>query len=128
MKVYNCLCCGKESSWSHRKVNKYCSITCQKDYEMEESIKNGTASSRTMKRYLLKVFGNVCSVCGISEWNEKPLGLELEHKNGNSDDNSKENVCLICPNCHSQTSTYKAKNIGNGRHTRRTRYQEGKSF
>lgn len=60
--------------------------------------------------------------------NGKDIVLELEHKDGNSQNNSKENVCLICPNCHSQTPTYKGKNKGNGRHSRRKRYAEGKSY
>ena len=54
--------------------------------------------------------------------------LELEHKNGNSNDNSLENVCLVCPNCHSQTPTYKGRNKGNGRYMRRERYRDGKSY
>jgi hypothetical protein len=58
----------------------------------------------------------------------KPLVVEVEHKDGNSENNAPENVCLLCPNCHSQTDTYKAKNKGKGRHSRRMRYQEGKSY
>ena len=81
-----------------------------------------------IKRYLLETFGHRCSVCGINSWNGKDIVLELEHKDGNSENNSKENICLICPNCHSQTLTYKNKNKGNGRYIRRKRYAEGKSF
>lgn len=50
--------------------------------------------------------------CGISgcdvgvEWLGKPIRLHIEHKNGNSTDNQPENLCFLCPNCHSQTSTY----------------------
>jgi hypothetical protein len=53
---------------------------------------------------------------------------ELEHKDGNSENNDPENLEWICPNCHSQTDTYKGKNFGNGRHKRKLRYQEGKSY
>jgi hypothetical protein len=42
--------------------------------------------------------------------------------------NVDENLCLLCPNCHSQTSTYKARNRGNGRHFRMQRFREGKSY
>jgi predicted HNH restriction endonuclease len=54
--------------------------------------------------------------------------LELEHKDGNGENNDLKNICLLCPNCHSQTATYKNKNKGNGRHYRRKRYSEGKSY
>ena len=54
--------------------------------------------------------------------------MELEHNDGNSQNNSLDNLSLICPNCHSQTPTYKGANKGNGRHYRRVRYAEGKSY
>jgi predicted HNH restriction endonuclease len=49
-------------------------------------------------------------VCNNTEWNGQPIPLELEHKNGNNQDNSLNNLCLLCPNCHAQTSTYRGKN------------------
>ena len=58
----------------------------------------------------------------------KKIVFELEHKDGNSENNQPENLCLICPNCHSQTDTYKNRNKGNGRFKRRQRYAEGKSY
>jgi hypothetical protein len=112
---------------SYNTAGKYCSNKCQKEYEMLHAVSNNTASHKTVKRYLTEQ-KNECSVCGINSWNGKPIVLELEHKNGNHTDNSLENVCLICPNCHSQTDTYKNKNKGNGRHYRRVRYASGLSF
>jgi hypothetical protein len=132
MKSYNCLSCGKLNLFKgYSYANKYCNNQCQKDFEYKEAIKNWNAESPgkgRIKRYLAETFGNKCSVCGIDSWNGFDIVLELEHRDGNSNNNSKENVCLICPNCHSQTPTYKAKNKGNGRHFRRQRYAEGKSY
>jgi 5-methylcytosine-specific restriction endonuclease McrA len=54
--------------------------------------------------------------------------MELEHIDGNSENNSLDNLSIICPNCHSQTPTYKGANKGKGRHYRRVRYSQGKSF
>lgn len=51
-----------------------------------------------------------CQICGISEWNNKTLSLELDHINGINNDNRIENLRFLCPNCHSQTDTYGAKN------------------
>lgn len=51
-----------------------------------------------------------CYECGIVEWNSKPISLHLDHKNGIHNDHRKENIWLLCPNCHSQTVTYGGKN------------------
>lgn len=44
-------------------------------------------------------------------WLGRPLVLQIEHKNGNSLDNHRTNLCFLCPNCHSQTSTWGSKNL-----------------
>lgn len=54
---------------------------------------------------------NKCEICGISEWNEKPLNMELHHKDGNKNNHLLSNLMLLCPNCHAQTDNYRAKNI-----------------
>lgn len=51
-----------------------------------------------------------CEVCNITEWGGKLAPLELHHKNGQSKDNSFENLQIICPNCHAQTHNYRASN------------------
>jgi predicted RNA-binding Zn-ribbon protein involved in translation (DUF1610 family) len=44
-----------------------------------------------------------CEVCGQGDvWNNKPLTLEVHHKNRNGLDNRAENLSFMCPNCHSQ--------------------------
>jgi DNA-directed RNA polymerase subunit RPC12/RpoP len=127
MKTYSCLNCGQTVTKSNT-AGKYCSNACQHKHIRNNKVETNKASSVTMKRYLIETSGYRCSECGIDSWNNKPISLELEHKNGNSSDNSLENVCLLCPNCHSQTSTYKAKNKGNGRYSRRMRYSAGLSY
>lgn len=62
------------------------------------------------KRRILEEQGNKCNHCGISEWNGKPIVLELEHKDGNTKNNERSNLECICPNCHSQTSTWRGRN------------------
>ncbi|MBV8755657.1 MAG: HNH endonuclease [Deltaproteobacteria bacterium] len=58
------------------------------------------------KRLLREGFAYECSVCGINEWLGRPLRLHLDHINGINNDNRRENLRLLCPNCHSQTDTY----------------------
>ena len=64
-------------------------------------------------RIVLEDQNNKCLICGISEWNKKPLKLHFDHIDGNNKNNLRDNVRYICPNCHSQTDTYTGKNIKN---------------
>ena len=129
MQNYKCLHCSKESIWSRQKTNKYCSVQCQQDFQYNQYItdwKNGLQNGAKGKlqtsgyihRYVLKKQDYKCAECGICEHNGKPIVLELDHINGDSTNNREDNLRCLCPNCHSQTHTYKSKNKGNGRRYR----------
>ena len=81
----------------------------------EEIVKNSYHNSITgaLKRYLYRngIKSEKCEDCGITEWNNKKISFDLEHIDGNSSNNLLENLKILCPNCHSQTSTYKGRNI-----------------
>lgn len=51
-----------------------------------------------------------CNRCGIDKWLDEPITLELEHKDGNNKNNSRENLEALCPNCHSLTKTWRGRN------------------
>lgn len=106
----------------------YCSNACQRQYIRSLSVKDGTAGPKSLKRFLLESSGHRCWTCNKQEWMGQPIPLELEHIDGNSENNSLDNLKILCCNCHALTPTYKGANKGNGRHYRRERYQEGKSF
>lgn len=129
--TFNCKNCGVLKDTSHRNTNTYCSHKCQKVYENKVRIINwketGKIGHTVVKKYLINQ-KNECWRCGIIEWQNKPITLELDHINGNSDDNQENNLQILCPNCHSQTPTYKGKNMGNGRYIRRQRHRDGKSY
>jgi len=129
--TYKCLNCEKENIYSRQKFNKYCDHACQIKYEYKQRIvkwqEGDTIGKGPLKRYLAEQKEG-CWECGITDWNGKDIVLELEHISGNSFDNTEENVSLLCPNCHSQTFTYKNRNKGNGRHVRRERYAQGLSY
>lgn len=126
-----CAHCGKATTTSK---NAYCSHSCsaasRKTRNFDKVEQGISLSSRTCKNYLIYKHGNKCMECGWGEVHSVTgkVPVELEHMDGNSDNNSLDNLKLLCPNCHSLTPTYKALNIGNGRHNRKLRYQEGKSF
>ena len=123
----NCLNCGITIG----KKQKFCSNLCQKEYQYNTYIerwKNGKESglrgnyqtSMYIKNYLFFKYHNKCCKCG---WGEKnpytgKIPLEVEHIDGNFKNNKEENLLLLCPNCHSLTSTYKGANK-NGRKSRK---------
>lgn len=124
-----CLNCGKKTR------KKYCSCNCQHEYQQKEinqKIENGnmSLSERAYKKYLIKKYGEKCMKCG---WDKRhpitqKVPIELEHKDGNSENHNLNNLELLCPNCHSLTLTYKGLNRGNGRYKRRERYRNNQSF
>jgi DNA-binding transcriptional ArsR family regulator len=80
---------------------------------MEELLVVGRRTSRTHLKTRLIDAGlkqNRCEQCGISEWNGRPLSVQLHHKNGDGLDNRIGNLEFLCGNCHSQTDTYGGRN------------------
>lgn len=63
-----------------------------------------------LKKRLFWEQNGCCNKCHLSEWLGKPISLELEHKDGNHQNNDRNNIELLCPNCHAQTDTYRGKN------------------
>ena len=71
-----------------------------------------TTDNKSVKKRLLSngYIEYKCNCCNISEWMNKPITLELNHINGINTDNTISNLELLCPNCHSQTDTFRGKN------------------
>jgi Zn finger protein HypA/HybF involved in hydrogenase expression len=75
--------------------------------------KNSTYHRNSLKIRLVRdgIKEYKCEKCGnLGEWHGEKLILQLEHKNGISNDNRIQNLCFLCPNCHSQTKTYSGRN------------------
>lgn len=95
--------------------NRYSrSNLASKNRPLEEIlVQNSTYTNNTsLKKRLFaaQLMEYRCCVCGISEWNNQPLSLQLDHINGDNKDNRIENLRLLCPNCHSQTDTFSGRN------------------
>ena len=134
--MFECQGCG--ARLAGRKSRKFCSNACQRAAERKKHIALWLQSGRAIPDGKANHYVRVhireeqrgrCAICGMAaEWNGQPLVLVLDHVNGDPEDNRRENLRLVCPNCDSQLPTFKARNRGNGRAWRRQRYAEGKSY
>jgi hypothetical protein len=121
-----CIECGsKKSNYSA----KFCSIDCFHSYRKNDFITKwlngendgcppiGHGLSKRIRQYLMEQQNNSCIKCGWSEVNKTTgkVPLEINHIDGDWRNNNRDNIELICPNCHSLTPTHKALNRGNGR-------------
>ncbi len=125
----NCEYCGKKLTGQQK---KYCSQECRADYHFVQKLVDGNPPSnispRSLKRWLLRTRGHQCEECRLKTWRGEEIPLEMHHIDGNAKNNNFDNVQLLCLNCHAQTDTYRTRNIGNGRHYRKKRYRNGKSY
>ena len=119
-----CLKCETEI-----KRGKYCNNTCQQDYQSSLKIvkwlegenfsrKGGTSIPSWMRKQLLNESQQQCTQCGWSEINEttQTVPLEIDHIDGDAYNNLRDNLRVLCPNCHSLTKTY--RNAGNRKSSR----------
>lgn len=113
---------GQNSKTLKNKIKEYnidiSHFTFKKQYKDLSSIKyveaqeylgtNKYIQSFKLKNKLLLegIKENKCDICGITEWQGKPIVCQLHHINGDNKDNRLENLQILCPNCHSQTDNY----------------------
>ncbi len=116
-----CKHCDKELS---ERSKIFCNVVCNKSFQYEQNIKEwreGTklgfvgkakSLSKTVRKYMLLKYDNTCQECG---WNKlhpidnKPL-VEIDHIDGDASNCKEENLRVLCPNCHSMTPTFRARN------------------
>jgi 5-methylcytosine-specific restriction endonuclease McrA len=121
-----------------RHQKKFCSMSCQRALQRRTLVAHWLATGEGapqarddhyIRAHVLAEQQGRCLICGASaEWNGLPLAFVMDHVDGDSTNNRRENLRLVCPNCDSQLPTFKSRNKGKGRHWRRERYANGQSY
>lgn len=79
---------------------------------LAEKLRTGRLGSKGSLRFIMIRMGRKfeCELCGQGPvWNNQPLMLQVDHHDGNNQNNTPENLRFLCPNCHTQTPTYSNK-------------------
>jgi hypothetical protein len=102
--------CLEKASLVNKETNNSSELTKKR---AEEKLLSDDIEKMTHERARARVLledGNRCNKCGLVDWLGKEISLQLEHKDGNRFNNKRENLEILCPNCHSQTETHGGKN------------------
>ncbi len=136
--MHTCLGCGVEIPRRGKLVRSFCSNGCQRAAERRVKtarwLETGVATTSSRPDHYIRLHiareqERRCAICGQAElWNGLELRMVLDHIDGDSSNNARGNLRLVCPNCDSQLPTYKNRNKGRGRYMRRTRYANGQSY
>lgn len=129
-----CKNCGKEFTPKKTSYGLYCCNKCQQEHQSREKYENylkdpepyyGKECMKWTKKYILEEQDHKCEICGMEDsWNGKPITFILDHVDGHANNNCRENLRLICPNCDSQLNTYKSRNKNSDR---KERYRKSKN-
>lgn len=111
---------------------KYCSQSCAGEYANRQRVEgwlSGTdlytspyAIPSFIRNFLMAEADNKCVECGWSKVHSVTgrVPLQVDHIDGDCTNNLRENLRVLCPNCHSLTINYGSLN--KGRSTRKYRY------
>lgn len=100
-----------------KRWNRFCALL---DLEFEDFLDRvGNTEAKLIKRRVLLEQEGRCNKCLNYEWMGHPITIELEHKDGNSTNHSRENIECLCPNCHAMTKTWRGRNKNSGAYRNR---------
>lgn len=81
--------------------------------------KEGYKNTNRLKYRLIKegYKEHKCEICGLTEWQNQPIPIVLDHIDGDCTNNARNNLRIVCANCDAQLPTFKSKN----KHSKRER-------
>jgi 5-methylcytosine-specific restriction endonuclease McrA len=109
-----CLNCKTQKDWSFSSTGKYCGHTCQWEYRYRNItvplILEGKISPKKTKdpvvRFITERDGYKCLTCNLTDWLGKKMILDIDHIDGDNENNYPSNWRFLCPNCHRLTPTW----------------------
>lgn len=119
--IRSCKYCGVDVIKTSSNTGKYCSTKCQAEHAKAVRISEWLAGMYTerpqhtpewIRNYMLEKSNCSCSICG---WNKRhpvdglPL-VEIDHIDGDATNHDVSNLQVLCPNCHSETPTFRRRN------------------
>jgi hypothetical protein len=113
-KQYTCLNCNIQKDWNWQSTNKYCGHQCQQEYLYKTVtlpiILEGKCSPKKSKQSVTKFLtdrdGYKCSICNLTDWFGQKMILDIDHLDGDNNNNLPSNWRFLCPNCHRMTPTW----------------------
>jgi len=109
-KKINTLCEEYDISMDHFDISRTLKRG-KKQWTMDTAfVANSTCIGSQLRRVAIRfgLYTGTCALCHSNDqWHGKVLTLEYDHINGINNDNRLKNLRWLCPNCHSQTSTYR---------------------
>ena len=128
-KRHGCANCGKPLT--KRGQMKYCSNKCQGEHSGRMAVERWLAGGKAVRgrmmvmkvavrMHLIAEAKGKCECCGWGKKHPKdgrPL-LHIHHKDGDASNSNRSNLAVLCPNCHSMTENFGAKNKGSARFKR----------
>jgi 5-methylcytosine-specific restriction endonuclease McrA len=94
---FKCLLCGNDIIDSPSRKRKFCSKPCANKARNQHKI-SPNKSNNFRRFWFRRGIIKKCEKCGYDEVKEI---LGIHHIDGNRENNIRENLMVVCPNCHS---------------------------
>lgn len=122
--------CANSRTWTEKSNEKrrrwWINLSAEKkiEFSVRTALRNKTIKKKkynikkdfdsvgfdTKRLRVIEEQNNKCLLCGIDTWNNQKITLDIDHINGDRNNNARENLRGLCPNCHSLTETFRGKN------------------